>query len=284
MSDADHLFPVTDAALAATRTTAADYAAGYARSLNDPDGFWRDQVTRLDWMTPPTKMGNWSWDPVDIKWFEDGVLNVSVNCLDRHLPQHADTIAIVWEGDDPKTPVRRISYGELHAETCRMANALIGLGVQKGDRVTLYMPMIPEAAMAMLACARIGAVHSVVFGGFAAAELATRIADAKPRAIVTASCGLEPGRIVKYKPLIDAAIGLCQERIVDDRGGALCPGTGATAPLSLLLASSWADFGPERWWAAAVGGHSSEHRRRHRRRTDRQDLQDRRRRRSNEDR
>ena len=211
MSDADHLFPVTDAALAATRTTAAQYAANYGRSLSDPDGFWRDQIGRLDWITPPTKMGNWSWDPVDIKWFEDGVLNVSVNCLDRHLPQHADTIAIVWEGDDPKAPVRRISYGELHAETCRMANALIGLGVSKGDRVTLYMPMIPEAAMAMLACARIGAVHSVVFGGFSPEAIAGRIQDADSKFVITADYGNRAGKPLQLKGAVDKALEQCPD-------------------------------------------------------------------------
>jgi len=211
MTDAEQLFPVTAEALAVTRTTVSDYDANYARSLNDPDGFWRDQIGRLDWMTAPTKMGNWSWDPVSIKWFEDGVLNVSVNCLDRHLPQHADTTAIVWEADDPATPSRRISYGELHGEVCRMANALIGLGVSKGDRVTLYMPMIPEASIAMLACARIGAVHSVVFGGFSPEAIAGRIQDADSRFVITADFGNRGGKPLPLKGAIDKALEHCPD-------------------------------------------------------------------------
>ncbi len=168
----DELYAVPAAAAANTLTTLAQYQARYTASLADPDAFWRAEIGRLDWLRPPEKMGNWSWDPVDIRWFEDGVLNAATNCLDR---QPRDRTAIVWEADDPKTPSRHISYGELTDETCRMANALVALGVEKGDRVTIYMPMIPEAAMAMLACARIGAVHSVVFGGFSAEAIAGRL-------------------------------------------------------------------------------------------------------------
>ena len=154
MSEIIHAVPET--ARAATRTTIDDYRARYARSLADPDGFWRGEIGRLDWVRPPQIMGNWSWDPVDIRWFEDGVLNVS-----RQLPRSPRSgrcTAIIWEADDPTPlPARRVSYGELRDETCRMANALVALGVEKGDRVTIYLPMIPEAAVAMLACARIGA-------------------------------------------------------------------------------------------------------------------------------
>ena len=193
------------AADAATRTTPAQYAELYARSLANPDGFWRDQVARLDWLTPPTVMGNWSWDPVDIRWFEDGVLNAAANCLDRHLHDSA-RVAIVWEPDDPSHDARRVTYGELHAETCRMANALTALGVKRGDRVTIYLPMIPEAAVAMLACARLGAVHSVVFGGFSASAIADRMADAGSRFVITADEGRRGGKVVPLKATVDSAL------------------------------------------------------------------------------
>ena len=203
MSDIIH--PVTPAALAITRTTAEQYQAAHARSLNDPDGFWRDQIGRLDWYRAPTIMGNWRWDPVEIKWFEDGVINASWNCLDRWADSDPTRTAIIWEADDPKAETRRISYGELRDEVARMANALVALGVDKGDRVTIYMPMIPEAAMAMLACARIGAVHSVVFGGFSAESLAGRIEDAQSRFIITADEGRRGGKPIPLKAIADDA-------------------------------------------------------------------------------
>ena len=209
MPDTSRLFPVTAEAVARTRTDAAAYAASYARSLADPDGFWRDQVARLDWVTPPATMGNWSWDPVDIKWFEDGVLNASVNCLDRHLAAHGDTVAIVWEADDPAAAVRRLTYRELHGEVCRMANILVGLGVGRGDRVTIYLPMIPEAAVAMLACARIGAVHSVVFAGFSPEAIANRIDDAGSQFVITADSGNRGGKPVALKSAVDKALEQC---------------------------------------------------------------------------
>ena len=199
----DALYPVPPAAAADTLTTLAQYQVRYAQSIADPDGFWAGQVGRLDWIKPPTKMGNWSWDPVDIRWFEDGVLNAAANCLDRH-PR--DRTAIVWEADDPATPSRRMTYGELTDETCRMANALVALGVEKGDRVTIYLPMIPEAAVAMLACARIGAVHSVVFGGFSADAIAGRLQDAESRFVITADEGRRGGKPVPLKATIDKAL------------------------------------------------------------------------------
>jgi acetyl-CoA synthetase len=201
MSDTTH--PVPAAAAARSRTTMAQYRSRHARSLADPDGFWRDEVARLDWFKTPTQMGNWSWDPVDIRWFEDGVLNAAANCLDRQDPGRT---AIIWEADDPATPPRHISYGELTEETCRMANALVALGVEKGDRVTIYLPMIPEAAMAMLACARIGAVHSVVFGGFSAEAIANRLEDAQSRFIITADEGRRGGKTVPLKGTVDKAL------------------------------------------------------------------------------
>src|SRR5262245_50478834 len=158
----------------------AKYREMYARSLSDPDGFWGEMGQRIHWSKPYTKVKNTSFDPhhVSIKWYEDGETNVAYNCVDRHLATRGDQVAIIWEGDDPKDD-RRITYKELHAEVGRFAKVLKAQGVNKGDRVTIYLPMIPEAAIAMLACARIGAVHSVVFGGFSPDSLAGRISDAK---------------------------------------------------------------------------------------------------------
>ena len=185
----------------------AKYQEMYARSIKDPNGFWAEQAKRLDWYKAPTKIKNTSYAPdnVSIKWFEDGVLNVSYNCIDRHLGKRANQTAIIWEGDDPKDD-KLITYQELHDETCRMANILRNRNVAKGDRVTIYMPMIPEAAYAMLACARIGAIHSVVFGGFSPDSLAGRIEDCKSNVVITADEGLRGGRKVPLKANVDAAI------------------------------------------------------------------------------
>ncbi len=190
--------------------TAEGYAQRYAASVADPDSFWQREAQRIDWIEPFTKVKNSSFDEdtFGIKWFEDGVLNVSANCLDRHLPHRADDVAIIWEGDDPSQQ-RRITYGELHAEVCRFANVLKALGARRGDRVTLYMPMIPEAAMAMLACTRIGAIHSIVFGGFSPEALAGRIQDCDSTIVVTADCGMRGGKKVPLKANVDAALGHC---------------------------------------------------------------------------
>ncbi len=161
----DELIPPPPEAIRGSYSNAELYRQMYQRSLDDPDGFWAEQAQRLDWIRQPTRIADWSFDPVSIKWFEDGILNLCHNCVDRHLPAHADDTAIIWEADEPGT-TRTLSYGELHAEVVRMALCLKQLGVVKGDRVTIYLPMIVEAAVAMLACARIGAIHSVVFGGF----------------------------------------------------------------------------------------------------------------------
>ncbi len=187
--------------------TGSDYALRYAESIEDPDGFWKKEAARLDWVKPFTKVSDVSWKPdnLHIKWFEDGTLNVAANCIDRHLAKRANQTAIIWEGDDPKDS-KRISYRQLHEEVCRFANVLKARGVQKGDRVTIYLPMIPEAAYAMLACARIGAIHSVVFGGFSPDSLAGRITDCDSRLVITADEGLRAGRPVPLKANTDEAL------------------------------------------------------------------------------
>jgi acetyl-CoA synthetase len=199
--------PPPPSALQGTHCTAEQYDALYRRSLDDPDGFWGEQAERLDWVQAPTRIGNWSYDPVAIRWYEDGILNLCHNAVDRHLAARSAQIAIVWEGDEPGT-TRTISYGELHAEVVRMANCLKALGARKGDRVTLYLPMIPEAAVAMLACARIGAIHSVVFGGFSPEALHGRLEDAASRLVITADGGKRGGKLIPLKANVDEAIAL----------------------------------------------------------------------------
>ena len=183
------------------------YEEMYARSLADPEGFWAEHGRRIDWIKPYRRVRNTSFAPgqVSIEWYGDGTTNVAHNCIDRHLATRGDKTAILWEGDDPSQS-KRISYRELHAEVCRFANVLKAQGVRKGDTVTIYMPMIPEAAYAMLACARIGAVHSVVFGGFSPDALAGRISGCASRFVVTADEGLRGGRKVPLKVNVDAAI------------------------------------------------------------------------------
>ncbi|RZM98583.1 acetate--CoA ligase [Bradyrhizobium genosp. SA-3] len=185
----------------------AKYKDMYARSISDPNGFWAEQAKRIDWMKAPTKIENASFAPgnISIKWFEDGVLNVAHNCIDRHLAKRANQTAIIWEGDDPSQS-KHITYKELHDEVCRMANILRTRNVKKGDRVTIYLPMIPEAAYAMLACARIGAIHSVVFAGFSPDSLAQRINDCQSKVIITADEGLRGGKKVPLKANVDAAL------------------------------------------------------------------------------
>lgn len=187
-----------------------DYTREYEASINDPDAFWAGVAERIDWMKKPTVIRNVSYDLDDfrIKWYEDGELNVSVNCLDRHLATRGDKTAIIFEPDDPATPAQNLSYRALHQRVCKLANALRGAGVGKGDVVTIYLPMIPEAAVAMLACARIGAVHTVVFGGFAPHSIVDRIADSKSKVVITADEGLRGGRSVPLKANVDAALAL----------------------------------------------------------------------------
>jgi len=181
----------------------------YAQSVKDPDAFWGEQGKRIDWIKPYTKVKTVSYSgDVGIKWYEDGTLNVAANCLDRHLATRGDQTAIIWEGDDPKEDAR-ITYRDLHERVCRMANAMTALGVGKGARVTLYLPMIPEAAVAMLACARIGAIHSIVFGGFSPDALAGRIQDCDSELLITADEGLRGGRKVGLKANADKAVEAC---------------------------------------------------------------------------
>jgi acetyl-CoA synthetase len=199
------LIPPPAATVAASHCGAAGYAAKYRRSLDDPDGFWAEEMRRIDWFQAPTRIGNWSFDPVEIKWFEDGILNLCHNCVDRHLAERADQVAILFEGDSPGQG-RSLTYGALHREVVLMANCLKALGAKKGHRITLYLPMIPEAAIAMLACARIGAVHSVVFGGFSPEALHGRIEDCASRIVVTADGGMRGGKLVPLKANVDAAL------------------------------------------------------------------------------
>jgi len=201
------IYPVPADVAAKTRVTAAQYEKDYAESVKDAEGFWGRVGKRLDWITPYTKVKDVSFDAKDlhIRWFHDGTLNLSANCLDRHLAARGDKTAILWEGDDPSES-KRVSYRELHEQVCRAANLLKNLGVQKGDRVTIYLPMIPEAAVAMLACARIGAIHSIVFGGFSPDSIAGRIADCTSKVVITADEGLRGGKKVPLKVNVDEAL------------------------------------------------------------------------------
>ncbi|HSG58795.1 MAG TPA: acetate--CoA ligase [Woeseiaceae bacterium] len=203
MSD---IFPVSEETKARALIDKAGYDELYARSVEDNEAFWAEQAQRIDWIKPFTQVRDVSFgkDDLHIKWFYDGTLNACYNCVDRHLDSKADDVAIIWEGDDPARDLK-ITYGELHGRVCKFANALKALGAKKGDRITLYMPMIPEAAIAMLACARIGAIHSVVFGGFSPDALAGRIIDCESNIVVTADQGLRGGRVVPLKANVDAA-------------------------------------------------------------------------------
>ena len=226
-----------------------DYLRDYRQSVDDPDAFWGQVAQRLDWITPPTIIRNVSFAEHDfrIRWFEDGELNVAVNCLDRHLAARGDKPAILFEPDDPATPSQSISYRQLHARVCQLANALRQLGVGKGDRVTIYLPMIPEAAIAMLACARIGAVHTVVFAGFAPHSIADRIGDCGSKLVITADEGRRGGRTVPLKANVDAALRL--------------PGTDSVETV-LVVRHTGGDVAMQaprdRWWDAVVDGQLAE--------------------------
>ena len=238
-------YPVDPQAAAHAKLDRAGYARDYAASIADPDAFWAQQAKRLDWTRFPTRIKDVSYDVQDfrIRWFDDGELNASVNCLDRHLAEHGDKTALIFEPDDPATPAERISYRELHARVCRLANALRHLGVGKGDRVTIYLPMIPEAVVALLACARIGAIHMVVFGGFAPNSIADRVADCNSKLIITADEGLRGGKKVPLKANVDAALKL--------------PGTNAVETVLVVRHTGAAvemQMPRDRWFDAVVEG------------------------------
>ena len=202
-----HLYPVSPDVAKRALLNREQYDEMYRQSIDDPDTFWGEHGKRIDWIKPYTKVKNttFDYDDLSIKWFEDGQLNASVNCLDRHLETRGDQTAIIFEGDDPADS-RNVTYRELHRETCKFANVLKGMGVKKGDVVTVYMPMIVETAVVMLACARIGAMHSVVFAGFSPEALASRIKNGQSRFVITADEGLRGGRKIQLKKNVDAAL------------------------------------------------------------------------------
>jgi acetyl-CoA synthetase len=207
----DNLIPVPSKAAQGAWIGKAKYEAMYQQSLTEPNKFWGEQGKRIHWIKPYTKVKNTRFEgEVSIKWFEDGTLNAAYNCVDRHLPLRADQTAILWEGDDPKDS-KHVSYAELHQNVCRLANVLKAQGVKKGDRVTIYLPMIPETAYAMLACARIGAIHSVIFAGFSPESIAGRIKDCGSTIVLTADEGVRGGRKIPLKSNVDEALQQCRE-------------------------------------------------------------------------
>ena len=245
MSTTRDTYPVPEGFAAAAKITRDDYARLYAESVRDPDAFWDKIGKRLDWMTPPTQVRDVSFDADDfrIRWYADGELNASVECLDRHLATRGDKTALVFEPDDPSHDAQRISYRELYARVCRLANALRNLGVGKGDRVTIYLPMIPEAVVAMLACARIGAIHMVVFGGFAPKSIADRVADCGSKLVITADEGRRGGKPVALKANVDAALQL--------------PGTNSVETVLVVRHAGAAvdmQMPRDRWYDAVVDG------------------------------
>jgi len=231
------------------RVDAARRRAMVEAAVKDPDGFWREEARRVPWIKAPTRIKNTSFEgDVSIKWFEDGVLNASAACLDQHLETRGDQVAIIWEGDDPNSDAK-VTYRELHERVCRLANAMKALGVKKGDRVTLYLPMIVEAAVAMLACARVGAVHSIVFGGFSPDSLASRIQDCESTLLITADEGRRGGRKVPLKTNADEALKSCptvgKVLVVRNTGGAVPMQEGRDLWLHEVSAAASADCPPE---------------------------------------
>ncbi|MGE3974676.1 MAG: acetate--CoA ligase [Bdellovibrionales bacterium] len=206
------LIPVKDLFKKKTWCDEATYKSMYKKSIENPEEFWGEQAKRLDWMKPWTKVKEASFDnPVSIKWFLDGKLNVSVNCIDRHLPQRAKQVALIWEPDNPQQEPLKITYEELHKHVCQVTHTFKSMGIKKGDRVTIYMPMIPEAVYAMLACTRMGAIHSVVFGGFSPDSIAGRIQDCESEFVITADEGVRAGKIIPLKRNVDEALKKCPQ-------------------------------------------------------------------------
>ncbi len=243
-----NVHPVPPAFAAAEQIKPDAYARMYRESVEDPDKFWAEQAKRLDWIKPPTQVKDVSFDPdnLHIRWYADGVLNPTVSCLDRHLKTRGDKTALLFEGDDPNVS-RAISYRQLHTDVCRFANALRNLGVGKGDRIAIYMPMIPEACVAMLACARIGAIHSVVFGGFSPDALAGRIADSKCKLVITADEGVRANKKVALKLNVDEAL--------------THPDTNSVETVVVVRHTGGAinmQSPRDRWWAVVVEGQPAE--------------------------
>ena len=230
--------------------TPDQYKAQYQQSITDPDTFWGEQGKILDWMRPYTRVKNTSFAPgnISIKWYEDGTLNLAANCLDRHLAERGDQTAIIWEGDDASQS-KHITYRELHADVCRFANVLLDLGIKKGDVVAIYMPMVPEAAVAMLACARIGAIHSVIFGGFSPEAVAGRIIDSSSRLVITADEGLRAGRAIPLKKNVDDA--LKNPNVKSIEHVVVLKRTGGNI--------DWQE-GRDLWWSDLIANASAEHR------------------------
>ncbi|RPE80012.1 acetate--CoA ligase [Vulcaniibacterium tengchongense] len=249
MTPTPAVHPIDPQFAAGARIKREDYERLYAESVAQPEAFWGRVAERLEWYRKPTRIKDVSYrlDDFHIRWYEDGELNASVNCLDRHLAGRGDKTALIFEPDDPAKPAQRISYRELHARVCRLANALRALGVRKGDRVTIYLPMIPEAIAAMLACARIGAVHSVVFGGFAPQSIADRIADCGSKLVITADEGLRGGKKVPLKANVDAALKL--------------PGTNSVETVLVVRHTGAAvdmQMPRDRWYDAVIDGQSED--------------------------
>lgn len=245
----EKMYPPSKETVKAAHITAELYESMYRESIADSEAFWRKQGQRLDWIKPYTKVKNttFAYPDVSIKWFEDGVLNVCANCVDRHLATRGEQTAILWEGDEPNTS-EAISYNKLHAQVCRLANVYKSLGVGKGDRVVLYMPMIPQAAYAMLACARIGAIHSIVFGGFSPDALASRITDCNAALLVTADEGPRGGKPVPLKKNVDAALAICGDiptLVVARTGGGPGNKDGRDHDYDALMATAAPDCPPE---------------------------------------
>ncbi|HYZ21803.1 MAG TPA: acetate--CoA ligase, partial [Rhodopila sp.] len=245
----DQLFPVPPDVAAHAHINADQYRRMYEQAASDPDSFWKQQAQRIAWIKPPTRIKNTDFTGnVSIKWFEDGTLNASVSCLDRHLATRGDQTAIIWEGDDPNSS-KHITYRQLHEQVCRLANAMKSLGVKRGDRVSIYLPMVPEAAVAMLACARIGAIHSVVFGGFSPDSLANRLQDCDSNLLITADEGRRGGRKVPLKANADVALktspSVKNVIVVKVTGGEVPMQAGRDHDYAELTAKASADCPPE---------------------------------------